>query len=746
MSEALVTLRKRPSTLRRAGAAPFGMGRTKPAHFREMLRIAWENRGHLGYAYRVLSQGACDGCALGTSGLHDWTVDGTHLCLVRLNLLRLNTLDALPLGALDDVAKLGALDGKALRELGRIPHPLRRRRGEPGFTRIDWATARAELGARLGGADPDRVACYMTSRGVGNEAYFAAQKALRLLGSPHIDNAARLCHSPSTAAMKRVLGVAASTCSYRDFFDTDLIVFFGSNPANDQPVVMKYLVEARRRGVRVASVNVHDEPGLRSYWVPSDLESAVFGSVLSDAFFGVTTGGDQAFLYAVQRRLIARGAVDHAFVAAHTEGFPAFAEALAGLDEAELCRRAGTSAAEVERFVELLASAERAVLVWSMGLTQHAHGTQTVEALCGLGLLRGYVGRAGCGLMPIRGHSGVQGGAEMGAYATAFPGGVPIDAAGADRLQALWGFRPPEREGLDAASMLEAADAGNLEVLYAIGGNFLDTLPRPSEVRRALSRVPVRIHQDIVLNHAMLVEPLDSVYLLPARTRYEHRGGVTQTSTERRVIFSPHVPGHDVGEALEEWRIVVELVQAARPEQAALLRYDSAAAVRADIAATVPAYAGVERLEKQGDVLQWGGPRLCEGGQFPLAGGRARFVFSEPPERRLEPGQFHMSTRRGKQFNAMVQAERDMLTGAERDHLLMHVDDMRALGVAQHARVRVSSACGALTARAFAAPIQPGNVQLHWPEANPLIESGRRDPGGRVPDYNALVRVEAIDG
>jgi molybdopterin-dependent oxidoreductase alpha subunit len=634
----------------------------------------------------------------------------------------------------------------ATAELGRIPYPLRRRRGEPGFSRIDWATARAELGARLGAADPNRVACYMTSRGVGNEAYFATQKALRLLGSPHIDNAARLCHSPSTAAMKRVLGVSASTCSYRDFFDTDLIVFFGSNPANDQPVTMKYLVEARRRGVRVASVNVHDEPGLRRYWVPSDVESALFGSVLSDAFFGVTSGGDQAFLYAVQKRLIAQGAVDRTFVEAHTEGFEAYASTLEALDEAELCRRAGTTAAEVERFTELLAGARRAIFVWSMGLTQHSHGTRTVEALCCLGLSRGYVGRAGCGLMPIRGHSGVQGGAEMGAYATAYPGGAPIDEAGADRLQALWGFRPPVREGLDAASMLEAADAHNLEVLYAIGGNFLDTLPRPSEVRRALSRVPVRIHQDIVLSHAMLVDPLDSVYLLPARTRYEHRGGVTQTSTERRVIFSPHVSGHELGEALEEWRIPVELVQAARPAQAALLAYDSAAAVRADIASAVPAYAGIERLTKQGDMLQWGGERLCEGGLFPLPDGRARFVFSEPPDRALAAGCFHLSTRRGKQFNAMVQAERDSLTGADRDHLLMHVDDMRGLGVAQHGRVTVSSDCGSLTARAFAAPIQPGNVQLHWPEANPLIESGRRDPGGRVPDYNAVVRVERIDG
>ncbi len=109
----------------------------------------------------------------------------------------------------------------------------------------------------------------------------------------------------------------------------------------------------------------------------------------------------------------------------------------------------------------------------------------------------------------------------------------------------------------------------------------------------------------------MLQEPADTVYLLPAKTRYEHVGGITETTTERRVIFSPHVPGHEVGEAREEWRIAVDLVRAARPESADEIDYADAAAIRDDIARTVPFYAGIEKLEKEGDQFQWGGPRLC---------------------------------------------------------------------------------------------------------------------------------------
>lgn len=738
-------LRRRTKRLAIASKAPLGLGLTKPHHFLEMGRIVWENRKHPRYAWRVLNDGVCDGCALGTSGMNDWTIEGTHLCLVRLNLLKLNTMDGFNSAALPDVASMQALSGQQLRDLGRVQQPLRRGTGEDKFTPVSWDAALAELGGRLRASAPDRVACYMTSRGIGNEVYFAAQKAMRRLGSPHVDNAARLCHSPSTAAMKRVLGVAASTCSYIDWYEADLIVFFGSNPANDQPVALKYLLEAKRRGATVLSVNTLDEPGMRRYWVPSDTQSALFGSKIVDHHYAVGGGGDQAFLYAVQKVLLEQGHVDGAFIAGCTEGFDGFCQALQALNLEELVAMSGADMQAVRHFADQIAKSERGVLVWSMGLTQHAHGTSTVEAVCCLGLSQGWVGRNGTGLMPIRGHSGVQGGAEMGAYATAYPGGLPIDGAGADRLEKLWGFRPPEHAGMDTCQMLDQADAGKLEVLYAIGGNFLDTMPQPKDVARALARVPVRIHQDIVLTHAMLVDPAEVVYVLPARTRYEHRGGVTETTTERRVIYSPHVPGHDVGEAREEWRIPLDLVMAAHPAARAHLTYVDAAAVRQDIANTIESYSGIENLSKKGDQFQRGGRHLCRDGAFPLPRGKAQFVVGAAHDARLAPGLYKLATRRGKQFNSIVQKPVDQLTGAARDHLLMNVQDMRKMGFAQNQPVLVSSDAGRLQARVFVAPITRGNVQMHWPEANVLIDGQSRDEGGRVPDYNAQVRIEALE-
>src|SRR4051812_36953491 len=185
---------------RLATKIPFGLGRWKPAHFREMAGVVWKNRDNLPYAWKVLSRGVCDGCALGVAGFHDWTIDGVHLCMTRLNLLRLNTMPAMDQRVLSDVAPLRLMSNRQLRELGRLPYPMLREHGAAGFRRITWEDALAQIASRLRESAPERIAFYLTSRGITNEVYYVAQKAARWLGTNNIDNAARLCHSPSTGA------------------------------------------------------------------------------------------------------------------------------------------------------------------------------------------------------------------------------------------------------------------------------------------------------------------------------------------------------------------------------------------------------------------------------------------------------------------------------------------------------------------------------------------------------------------
>jgi molybdopterin-dependent oxidoreductase alpha subunit len=467
----------------------------------------------------------------------------------------------------------------------------------------------------------------------------------------------------------------------------------------------------------------------------------MFGTRMADDFFGIHTGGDIAFLNGVMKVLLAVGEIDRTFVREHTTGFDKVLHELEGESFADLEAASGASRADMERFARMYARAKSAVLIWSMGITQHANGVDNVTAIVNLALARGNVGRKGAGLMPIRGHSGVQGGSEMGAYATALPGGVAVDEANAAALAEGYGIPIGSRPGLTAEAMVEAATRGRIEVLYSSGGNFLDVLPDPASVEDALERVPVRVHQDIFVSSQMLVDPGEVVVLLPACTRYEQPGGGTETTTERRVIFSPEIPGPRIGEARSEWEIFADLGRRARPDRAHLLDFADVAAVREEIAEVVPAYRGVEQLEKLGDQVQWGGTRLCADGVFPTLDGKARFLPVAPTPRAQPDHRFVLSTRRGKQFNSMVFAEKDPLTGAGRDGVLVASEDARALGVASGARVVLRSEHGEMEATVHLAPIQPGNVQVFFPEGNVLLPRGRLDPDSGVPDYNAVVEI-----
>jgi molybdopterin-dependent oxidoreductase alpha subunit len=711
----------------------------KPNHYLEMARVAWANRDQLPYAWRILRQGVCDGCALGTTGLRDWTLDGVHLCMVRLELMRLNTAPALDPARLFDLAPLERLSSPDLRALGRLPEPMVRRRGERGFRVVSWEEACDAAAEKVRAAASDRFALYVTSRGLMNEHYYAAQKAARAMGTPHVDNSARLCHAASTVAMKQTLGYGATTCSYKDWMEADLIVFFGSNTPNNQPVTMKYLYHARQKGTRVAVVNPYFEPGLRRYWVPSVPESAVFGTRFADEWFAVDTGGDLAFLNGVFKVLAAEGWLDREFIARSTTGFEEAAAHVRAQEWEALERESGATRAEMERFARLLAAAQRGILVWSMGLTQHAHGVPTIQALVNVGLARGWVGRPGTGLMPIRGHSGVQGGAEVGCA----PGLAEPDSL---RFEEVWGFPCPRGKGYTATEMVDAAWRGALDVFWMVGGNFMETMPDPKAVAAGLLRVGTRIHQDVVLSSMMLVPPADTVVLFPATTRYESPGGGTETSTERRIIFSPEVRGRRIGSARPEWEVLGEVAARVRPELADKVRFSSSQQIREEIARAVPLYAGIERLRQAGDQVQWGGERLFADGRFHTPDGKARFSAVTPPARRPDAGRYYVSTRRGKQFNSMVQHEADPLTGARREDVLMAAEDAARLGLREGDAVRLTSRTGSFTGRARIDRVKPGNLEVHWPEANVLLSREEIDLMSHEPDYNAVVAVEKVAG
>jgi predicted molibdopterin-dependent oxidoreductase YjgC len=328
----------------------------------------------------------------------------------------------------------------------------------------------------------------------------------------------------------------------------------------------------------------------------------------------------------------------------------------------------------------------------------------------------------------------VQGGAEVGCV----PG---VNPATAERWANVWGFPMPEPSGWTTAEMIEHAAAGDIDGFWIVGGNFLETLPDRERSVAALRRPRLRVHHDIVVSSSMLTESDGDVVLLPAVTRYESEGGGTETSTERRIIFSPEVAGRRVGTARPEWWAFREVMTRVRPERARLAGLETAAAIRHEIARAVPLYAGIERLARQGDQVQWGGPRLYADGRFATPDGTAHFAAVRIG-RRPAGGGFLVSTRRGKQFNSMVQRAVDPLTGAARDEILISADDLARLALPEGAAVRLRSAAGTFAGRLRRAPIKPGNLELHWPEGNVLLSGAAIDPESLEPDYNAVVTLE----
>jgi anaerobic selenocysteine-containing dehydrogenase len=246
-----------------------------------------------------------------------------------------------------------------------------------------------------------------------------------------------------------------------------------------------------------------------------------------------------------------------------------------------------------------------------------------------------------------------------------------------------------------------------------------------------------------VLSSAMLVEPADTVLLLPATTRYEAPGGVTETTTERRIIYSPEIPGRRIGSARPEWWAITEAVARAKPEIADRIRFTGTPAIREDIARAVPLYDGIQQLRRKGDHVQWGGRTLYAGGRFATSDGTAHFAPVFPRGRARAEGTYFVSTRRGKQFNSMVQQNVDPLTGARRDAVFISAADAARLGLAEGTPIRLASPYGRYEGRVFRAPIRPGNLEVHWPEGNALL-GPEIDPDSMEPDYNAVVTIEAL--
>ncbi|HEX8180917.1 MAG TPA: FdhF/YdeP family oxidoreductase [Pyrinomonadaceae bacterium] len=633
------------------------------------------------------------------------------------------------------VPALAAQTDLWLNQQGRLTEPMLLRRGRQHYEPVSWDEAFQLIAAELNAlATPDEAIFYTSGR-TSNEAAFLYQLFVRQFGTNNLPDCSNMCHESSGTALTETIGVGKGTVTLEDFAHADAIFIIGQNPGTNHPRMLSTLQQAKRRGCRIVHINPLPETGLHAFKHPQDvLHLLGTGTRLADLFLQVRVNGDVALLKGIMKEVLAAerarpGAVlDHEFIAAHTTGFTEFAAALDAVDWAELVAASGVSRAEMSAAARLYVEAERVIVCWAMGLTQHKNAVANIQEIVNLLLLRGNLGRAGAGACPVRGHSNVQGDRTMGIWER--PAETFLDS-----LAREFDFAPPRAHGYDTVNAIKAMHEGKAKVFFALGGNFLSATPDTEYTAAALNRCRLTAHVSTKLNRAHLITG-EQALILPCLGRTErdvqaageqfvsceNSMGVVQASRGRLAPASEHL--------LSEPALVARLAAAtlgprSRVDWLALAAdYDR---IRAHIERVVPGFADYNRR-----VREPGGfylPNAARVREFKTASGKAQFTVHPLPQHELAPGQFLMLTMRSHdQFNTTIYSLDDRYRGVfnERRVVLLNHADIAATGLRSEQIVDLVSHFDgeeriARRFRVVPYQIPRGCAATYFPETNVLV-------------------------
>jgi molybdopterin-dependent oxidoreductase alpha subunit len=457
-----------------------------------------------------------------------------------------------------------------------------------------------------------------------------------------------------------------------------------------------------------------------------------FGSSVSDIYIQPHIGSDVAFFTAVLKGLVDAGAVDHSFIDTATDGWDAVRTALDHVSEAELLAACGVPKPQVDRVVRAIAGAERGIFLWAMGLTHHANGVANIEALANLALARGWLGKPGCGLMPIRGHSNVQGVGSMGVSPA-------VKDAFAEKLESLYGIEVPRDPGQHTFASMEAAAAGDVKAALLLGGNLFASNPDRAWAAAALRNVPVTVSLTTKLNEGHLHGRGKTRLILPVLARDEVQQATTQESMFNFVRLSEGGDPAVRGSMKSEVEIIATLAQRILPEG----RFNwgelrSHEHLRGAMAAVVPGYEAAAAIGTTKQEFQVGGRTFHEP-RFATPNGRAQFKVTPLPDLALGTDEFRLMTIRSEgQFNTVVYEEEDLYRGNKtRDVVMLSQADAHRLGLAEGDPVRVASEAGAMDVTAAIVDIRAGNLAMYYPEANALVPR-RLDERSKTPAFKSV--------
>jgi len=707
------------------------------AAIRYSLRKGREAGGVLALYRRLRARNACKTCALGMGGQRGGMVNEAghfpEVCKKSIQAQAADMQRPIPESFFREhsLEELERWTSMQLEYAGRLPFPLVCSEGETHFRRIGWDEALERLAGELRASAPDQTFFYASGRS-SNEAAFLLQLLARAYGARNIHNCSSYCHQASGVALASMLGSGTATVTLDDLDHADLALVAGANPASNHPRLIVKLVELRRRGGTVIVVNPLRELGLVRFRIPSAPRSLLFGSDVSDLYLQPHVGSDIAVFKALLKGVVESGGVRREFVSQHVEGWEAVEADARSADWGDLLRRTGLDRALIDRAVTAIVRAKNGMCLWAMGLTHHEHGVDNVLALGNLASARGWIGGPGRGLMPIRGHSNVQGVGSVG-FTPA------LKKAFADKMAAVYGFAPGGEPGLDTYGSMLAAAEGRIRVALLFGGNLYGSNPDQHWAGAALRKIGMVAHVSTKLNQGHIRGRGRLNLVLPVLARDEERQATTQESMFNFVRLSEGGQPGPAGDLESEVGLVTRLAaRLLHPGPFPFGRMSSHRAIREAIAAVVPGYAAIGEIDETRREFHIDGRTFHEP-RFNTPSGKLR--ASVPPTRTFEvaPGEFRLMTLRSEgQFNTVVYEEEDLYRGnTRRDVVMMNATDGARLGFAEGDPLAVETVTGRLRAVAAFAAIPPGNIAMYYPEANVLVPR-RVDRASGTPAFKSV--------
>ncbi len=752
---------------------------------RYALRMARRAGGLLPFYRALRSRNACKTCALGMGGARGGMVDEAgrfpEVCKKSMQAMAADMQGRIASGFFERYGfdELRAMSPYDLEHMGRLAEPIYAGPDDDRYRVISWDEALRRCVERFKATPPDENFFYCSGRS-SNEAAFLLQLFARLYGTNNVNNCSYYCHQASGVGLTSAIGSGTATVTLDDLRHCDLVFLIGGNPASNHPRLMTLLKDLRRRGGQVVIINPLIETGLVNFRVPSDPRSLLFGSKIASLYLQPHIGGDIAVLTGIAKRLFEMNAYEEAayahfagwseaglqaaevsrppgltshdfdFLAGLCDGYWPFREAVESTTWEEIERAGGVDGADIDRAADLYANSKAAVFAWTMGITHHLHGVDNVRMIVNLALLRGMVGRPHAGLLPIRGHSNVQGVGSVGVT-------PKLKEAIFERLESHFGVTLPTSPGMDTLSCMQAMHSGRVRNAWCLGGNLYGSNPDSAATARAFSRLDSVVYFNTTLNTGHAWGRGRETMILPVRARDEEAQSTTQESMFNYVRLSEGGPARLDGPR-GEVELIAELARGVLGDGGpvdwrAMQEHGN---IRRAIGAIVPGYEPLAEIDGGGGEFQIGG-RTFHQPRFPTSSGRAKFHAVRIPEVAPQPAADDsaedsalslrlMTIRSEGQFNTVVYEEEDIYRGqSRRDVILLNELDMRRLALAPDQRVTVRSEAGEMKGiLARPVPIRAGNAAMYYPEANALVPQ-HADRESRTPAFKNIAITVAVE-